>query len=87
MRRKYIDGKLHTVRPVSEKRHKVYCENFREYSLLFTENFGKVVQMEVGALLVGKIVNMEKLKFKKGGRKDGLNWEVLQYYCFLQKTL
>ncbi|NLI58202.1 MAG: phosphatidylserine decarboxylase [Clostridium sp.] len=69
LRRKYIDGKLHTVRPVSEKRHKVYCENFREYSLLFTENFGKVVQMEVGALLVGKIVNMEKLKFKKGEEK------------------
>ncbi|AUG56058.1 phosphatidylserine decarboxylase [Acetivibrio saccincola] len=69
MRRKHIDGKLHTVRAISEKRHKVYCENFREYSVLLTENFGKAVQMEVGALLVGKIVNMEKLEFKKGEEK------------------
>lgn len=69
MRRKHIDGKLHTIRPVAEKRHKVYCENFREYSVLITENFGKAVQMEVGALLVGKIVNMEKPEFKKGEEK------------------
>lgn len=82
MRRKHIDGKLHTVRAISEKRHKVYCENFREYSVLLTENFGKAVQMEVGALLVGKTVNMEKLEFKKGKRKGGLSWGLYNNIVF-----
>lgn len=64
-----IDGRLHTVGPISAKRYKVYCENSREYSVLETVHFGKVVQMEVGALLVGKIVNNLKESFKKGEEK------------------
>ena len=35
----------------------VFTENSREYTLIETERFGPAVQMEVGALLVGKIVN------------------------------
>ena len=66
---KYINGKLHTVGPISAKRHKAYCENSREYSVLCTEHFGKVVHIEVGALLVGKIVNIKKTQFVKGEEK------------------
>ncbi|KNY27876.1 phosphatidylserine decarboxylase [Pseudobacteroides cellulosolvens] len=66
---KHISGRLHTVGPISAKRHKVYCENSREYSVLDTKHFGKVVQMEVGGLLVGKIVNNLKASFKKGEEK------------------
>ncbi len=66
---KNINGRLHTVGPISAKRHKVYCENSREYSVLDTMHFGRVVQMEIGALLVGKIVNKLKVSFKKGEEK------------------
>lgn len=66
---KYIDGRLHTVGAISAKRHKVYCENCREYSVLATKHFGKVIQMEIGALLVGKIVNNRKTCFRKGDEK------------------
>jgi len=31
--------------------------NSREYSIMQTENFGKVLQIEVGALFVGRIKN------------------------------
>lgn len=54
---KKIKGVLHTVRPIVLKNYKVYHENSREWTLVQTENFGKVVQIEVGALLVGKINN------------------------------
>lgn len=59
-----IKGKLHTVRPISEK-FKVYARNAREVTIMETDNFGMVGQVEVGALMVGKIVNHEHLVFKK----------------------
>ena len=37
----------------------VYKENSREYCLIRTDNFGDIVQMEVGALMVGKITNKD----------------------------
>lgn len=65
---KKIKGKLHTVSPIS-KDHKIYKENSREVSILETENFGKVAFVEVGALLVGRIVNHEAGVFEKGQEK------------------
>ncbi|MBQ8300253.1 MAG: phosphatidylserine decarboxylase [Clostridia bacterium] len=61
---KYIKGKLHTVRPISEK-YNVYSKNSRVVSVLQTENFGEVIQIEVGAMLVGKMVNHECKTFSK----------------------
>lgn len=52
-----IPGKLHCVRPVALRTVPVYTRNSREYQVLRTQRFGTVVQMEVGALLVGKINN------------------------------
>lgn len=66
---KKINGILHTVGPVAFKRYKVFKENQREYSILDTKNFGKVIQMEVGALMVGKIVNHDITKFNRGDEK------------------
>ena len=66
---KKIDGILHTVNPISYSKYKVYKQNTREYSILQTKNFGQVIQMEVGALLVGKIVNYYKKIFNKGEEK------------------
>jgi phosphatidylserine decarboxylase len=53
----FLPGLLHTVRPVALADVPVFTENCREYTLIETERFGPSVQMEVGALLVGKIVN------------------------------
>ena len=53
----FLPGVLHTVRPVALAQDPVFCENCREYTVLNTEHFGRAVQMEVGAMLVGKIVN------------------------------
>ncbi len=54
---RFISGRLHTVRPIALMRYGVFVENCREYTLLSTENFGTVAQIEVGAMLVGKIKN------------------------------
>ena len=52
-----IPGKLHTVNPIANDFFPIYKENAREYTVLHTREFGDVIAMEVGALLVGKIVN------------------------------
>ena len=52
-----IPGVLHSVRPICCECYPVYIRNSREYTVLYTEHFGAVVQMEVGALLVGRISN------------------------------
>lgn len=54
-----IGGFLHTVNPVVNRYLPVYKENSREYCLIRTDNFGDIVQMEVGALMVGKITNKD----------------------------
>ena len=66
----FIPGKLHTVRPIALETHSVFCENCREYTVMETENFGKIVQCEIGAMLVGKIKNHDGAgPFKKGAEK------------------
>lgn len=52
-----IPGVFHTVNPIANEYFPVYKENTREYALLHTKHFGDVLQMEVGAMLVGKIEN------------------------------
>lgn len=68
VKKKFIKGKLHTVRSVS-KDYKIYKVNQREYSILKTNNFDELIYIEVGALMVGKIVNFNKKQFKKGEEK------------------
>ena len=67
---KRIKGVLHTVRPISQQRYDIYVRNSREYTVMQTINFGKVIQMEVGALFVGRIKNhMTGGAFKRGYEK------------------
>lgn len=54
---RFIPGVLHSVKPVCHETFPVFVQNAREYAVFDTEEYGKVVQMEVGALLVGKISN------------------------------
>ena len=52
-----IPGAFHTVNPIANDHFPIYKENTREYCTLNTKEFGEIIAMEVGALLVGKIVN------------------------------
>ncbi len=66
----HIKGILHTVNPIAFRRYNVYKQNSREYTLLHTENFGDAVQIEVGAMMVGKIQNHHgKCRFSRGQEK------------------
>lgn len=64
-----IKGKYHTVNPIVYDKYEVFKENTREISIIKTENFDKILYIEVGALLVGKIVNNNIKKTKKGTEK------------------
>lgn len=65
-----IPGIFHTVNPVANDRYPIYKENTREYCLLRTENFGTVLMMEVGAMLVGKIENRHgEMQVRRGEEK------------------
>ena len=54
---RFLPGKLHTVRPVALAAGPVFTQNCREVTVMDTHSFGPVTQVEVGAMLVGKIHN------------------------------
>ncbi|MBQ7302301.1 MAG: phosphatidylserine decarboxylase [Clostridia bacterium] len=68
----FIPGKLHTVRPIALESRAVFTQNCREYTVMETENFGTVTQVEVGAMLVGKIHNHHGAATFKRGEEKGL---------------
>ena len=59
-----IPGVLHTVRAISES-ERVYARNHRVCTLLETEHFGPMLQVEVGAVMVGKIHNHPVRRFDR----------------------
>ncbi len=65
---KRIKGKLHTVSSIS-KDYKVYLENQREYQVINTKYLGSIIQMEVGAMLIGRIVNTQSKLVLRGEEK------------------
>lgn len=71
---KRIDGELHCVRPIALRTLPVFVRNSREYQVIETEEFGTIAQMEVGALMVGKISNHKRPLIKgdvKAGEEKG----------------
>ena len=66
-----IPGRLHTVRPIALSSRPVFAENCRSFTIIKSENFGPVIQMEVGAMLVGKIVNHHDTGYVKRGEEKG----------------
>lgn len=67
----FLPGILHTVRPIALASCPVFIQNSREYTVLETEHFGAVTQVEVGALLVGRIQNHHGPgPFQKGQEKS-----------------
>ncbi len=66
----YIKGIFHTVQPISLNHYNFYKTNSREWTILNTNNFGKVIDIEIGALGIGRITNHHKeYSFKKGEEK------------------
>ena len=65
---KSIKGRLHSVREVAQAQRLIYRENSRHYCLIETEE-GPVLQMEIGALLVGRIYNHHQSYLVRGQEK------------------
>lgn len=69
---KEINGHYYSVSPLAlQQSLQIFCENKREYSLLATEEFGDVLICEVGATMVGSILQtyQENTKIAKGDEK------------------
>jgi phosphatidylserine decarboxylase len=65
-------GVLHSVNPLAlARKPDLFLENERQISLLETKNFGSLAYVEVGALMVGKIVQSHSLDqpYKRGDEK------------------
>ncbi len=66
----FLPGELHTVRPIALRELPVFVRNCREYTVLETAHFGTVAQIEVGAMLVGRIENRQgRAAFVRGQEK------------------
>ena len=66
-----IDGHLHTVQPIALHDIPVFTENSREYTLIQSPHLGTLLQMEVGAMLVGRIVNHKDSGMVIRGQEKG----------------
>ena len=67
----HIDGTFHTVNPIANDYLPIYKENTREYTVIRSKEFGDVLQMEVGALLFGKISNHKQSTVVTRGEEKG----------------
>lgn len=83
LRSEKIPGKLHCVRPIALRTLPVFVQNSREYQLIESEQFGTVLQMEVGALMVGKISN----HISNGKNQDVFAGEEKGYFEFGGSTI
>lgn len=66
--RGFIPGIFHTVRPLALQKVPVFKTNTRAFDCVESA-FGRFIQMEVGATMVGRIVNNDAEEFKKGDEK------------------
>jgi phosphatidylserine decarboxylase len=67
-----VEGKLHSVNPAALRyKSEIFATNERTVSILETRSFGKLAYLEVGAMMVGKIVqtHSEEDPFERGDEK------------------
>lgn len=71
----FIEGSLYSVQPLAAEKFRIYTKNRRSWTILETENFGRIAQIEVGAFSVGGIQNHHgsanggSVSFRKGDEK------------------
>lgn len=68
---KEIPGILHTVRPIALAQVPVYTENARACTMIQSAHFGTMAQIEIGAMMVGRIVNHSNLGSVARGQEKG----------------
>jgi len=67
-----IDGDYYSVNPLALRNMiEIFCLNKREFTIISNPLFGDVVMAEVGATMVGSIVQSYKEKFVKKGEEKG----------------
>ena len=84
---KKITGVLHTVSPISDGKYKVYSQNSREWTLIKTKNFDNIIQMEVGAMCVGKIKNFHDKEVTRGQEKGYFEFGGSTIIVFIKKDM
>jgi len=83
-----IPGVLHTVNPIANDHFPIYKENTRQYSILRSDVFGEVLMMEVGALLVGRIINHHgRARVTRGQEKGYFQFGGSTVVLLLQKDV
>jgi phosphatidylserine decarboxylase len=69
---KKIEGDYYSVNPFAlRKKAEIFCLNKREYSIISNPLFGDVIMAEVGATMVGSIVQTYKGSSVKKGEEKG----------------
>ena len=79
---KDIKGRYFSVSPMALKKSlEIFCQNYRTYSTLNTDDFGDILISEVGATMVGSIIQtyQDNSQVKKGAEKG--------YFAFGGSTL
>jgi len=79
---KSIKGRYFSVSPMALKKSlEIFCQNYRVYSTLKTDDFGDIIISEVGATMVGSIIQtyQDNSEVKKGEEKG--------YFAFGGSTL
>ncbi len=65
----YMEGQLHSVQPIACEHYPIFTLNRRSWCLLDTDHFGPVIETEIGALVVGGIVNAPEGPMQRGREK------------------
>lgn len=68
----FIKGRYNPVMPLVSLNNPVYRQNSREYCILHTKSFGDIVQIEVGACMVGRIINHHETYSMHRGEEKGM---------------
>jgi phosphatidylserine decarboxylase len=67
-----IDGDYYSVNPIAlREKIEVFCENKREYVVISTKQFGDVIMAEVGATMVGSIIQTYEGSMAVKGKEKG----------------
>ncbi|QEK11433.1 phosphatidylserine decarboxylase [Crassaminicella thermophila] len=85
---KNIKGQYYSVNPIALKKIMgLYCQNKREITVFYSDNFGKMILAEVGATCVGSIIQTykEKKQVYKGEEKGYFKFGGSTVIMFLKK--
>ena len=84
-----INGKLNSVNPIAlGLKDEVFSENERHVTILETKNFGRIAYIEVGAMMVGKIIQTHKgVDYTKGQEKGIFKFGASTVIVLVQKNV